>query len=109
VYPVQIDVKPRILSTPIDLDDASASIELALKVASYFEVSASGAHEIAYEVATAVTLWRTIATGLGLSTSQIDRIASAFEHPEIQKALAGKPIISPKPTSKGRRKPTARP
>jgi serine/threonine-protein kinase HipA len=105
--PVPIDIKPRILSTTIDLDDASASIELALQVASYFEVSASDAHQIAYEVATTVTSWRTIAAGLGLSTSQIERMASAFEHPEIQKALAGKPIISPKPASKGRRKPTA--
>jgi serine/threonine-protein kinase HipA len=106
--PVPIDIKPRVLSTAIDLDDATASLELALEVASYFEVSMEEAHQIAYEVATAVTSWRSIAAELGLTASQVDRMASAFDHPEIQKALAGKPIISPKAGSKGKRKLPAR-
>lgn len=102
--PVPIDIKPRLLSTAIDLDDATASLELALQVASYFEISKEDAHQIAFEVGTAVTSWRSVAAELGLTTSQVDRMASAFEHAELQKAVAGKSVISPKYTSKGKRK-----
>lgn len=35
--PVPIDISPRVLSTAIDLDDASASVDLALQVAGYLE------------------------------------------------------------------------
>ena len=106
--PVPIDIKPRVLSTAIDLDDANASLELALEVASYFEVGKEDAHQIAFEVGTAVTSWRSIASELGLTASQVDRMASAFEHSELQKALAGKAVISPKSTSKSKRKSPAR-
>src|SRR5437879_10812943 len=34
--PVPIDIKPRILSTAIDLDNRAASLELAFEVAGYF-------------------------------------------------------------------------
>lgn len=98
--PVPMDIKPRVLSTAIDLDNATASLELALQVASYFEISAEDAYQIAYEVGTAVTLWRSVAADLGLTTSQIDRMSSAFEHTELEKALTGKPITSPKTASK---------
>jgi serine/threonine-protein kinase HipA len=100
--PVPVDIKPRVLSTAIDLDDSTASLELALQVASYFEISEDDAHQIAYEVGTAVSSWRAVAAGLGLTASQIDRMASAFEHAEMKKALADKPIASPK-SSKSRR------
>ena len=33
---VPIDVKPRVLSSAIDLDDPSASLELTLSIADYF-------------------------------------------------------------------------
>jgi serine/threonine-protein kinase HipA len=45
--PVPIDIKPRILTTAIDLDDGAASLKLALKVASYFELGEGEAHKIA--------------------------------------------------------------
>jgi serine/threonine-protein kinase HipA len=101
--PVPIDIKPRVLSTAIDLDDATASLELALHVAPYFELSKEDAHQIAYEVATAASSWRSVAADLGLTAIQIERMSSAFEHGEIQKALAGTPIISAKTTSKSKR------
>ncbi|CAN5658163.1 hypothetical protein BH10CYA1_BH10CYA1_56070 [soil metagenome] len=102
--PVPIDIKPRMLSTAIDLDDTTASLELALQVASYFELSEADAHQIAYEVGTAVTAWRSVAADLNLSARQIDRMASAFEHADIQKATANKPIISSKTATKNKRK-----
>ena len=39
--PVPIDIKPRVLTTAINEDDGTASLELALSVAEYFEVDAS--------------------------------------------------------------------
>jgi serine/threonine-protein kinase HipA len=106
--PVPIDIKPRVLSTAIDLDDATASLELALQVASYFEVSENDAHKIAYEVGTAVSAWRSVAAGFGLTASQIDRMSSAFDHADVQKATARKPVISPKTATKNKRRHPAR-
>lgn len=89
--PVPIDLKPRVLSTAIDLDDATASLDLALEVAYYFEISNDDARQIAFEVGAAVKAWRSIAKNLNLAASQIERMASAFEHGDVQKALGGKP------------------
>src|SRR5580692_5798358 len=36
--PVPVDIKPRVLSTAIDLDDQTASLDVALSVADYFEL-----------------------------------------------------------------------
>lgn len=86
--PVPVDIKPRVLSTAIDLDDATASLELALDVASYFELDAAEARRIAGEVGQAVGAWRKVALRVGLSSGQIDRMASAFEHDDLWAALA---------------------
>ena len=37
--PVPVDIKPRVLSTAIDLGDCTASLKLAYDVASYFELT----------------------------------------------------------------------
>ena len=87
--PVPVDIKPRVLATTIDLDDGTASLDLALDVAGYFELGDAEARKIANEVGEAVGSWRAVATRLGLSTGQIDRIASAFEHADLLAALAG--------------------
>jgi serine/threonine-protein kinase HipA len=78
--PVPTDIKPRILSTAINLDDGTASLDLALEVASYFELSPAKAREIAAEVSRATKKWRAEALTLGLTKAEIDRMASAFEH-----------------------------
>lgn len=78
--PVPVDIKPRVLSTAIDLDNHAASLNLALSVADYFELGTDEARRIAVEVGTAVSLWRKEATALGLAKPDIDRMASAFEH-----------------------------
>ncbi|MBX9693382.1 MAG: HipA domain-containing protein, partial [Cyanobacteria bacterium] len=85
--PVPIDIKPRVLSTAIDLDDASASLELAFQVSPYFEIDLEEARQTAYEVGTAVSSWRKVASELGLASNQIDRMSSAFEHSELEEAL----------------------
>lgn len=86
--PVPTDIKPRILSTAIDLDDATASLELALEVASYFELGPDQARQIAAQVGQAVVRWRLEAAALGLCPAEINRLASAFEHEDLKAALA---------------------
>jgi len=49
--PVPLDVRPHVLSTAIDLDDTTASLDLAFEVADYFGLSSSQARSVANEVA----------------------------------------------------------
>ena len=86
--PVPTDIKPRVLSTTIDLDNGTASLKLALEVASYFELGEAEARRIAGQTGQAVATWRKHAAKLGLTTTEIDRMASAFEHEDLQAALA---------------------
>lgn len=86
--PVPTDIKPRILTTAIDLDDGSASLDLAMSVVGYFELDEGKARVIAAEVGKAVTTWREEAARLGLSQAEIDRMASAFEHEDLKAALS---------------------
>jgi serine/threonine-protein kinase HipA len=81
------DIKPRVLSTAIDLGDATASLDLAFQVAPYFELPAEQAIRIAGEVGTAVSDWRNVANSLGLTTIEIERMASAFEHADLKRAV----------------------
>jgi serine/threonine-protein kinase HipA len=77
--PVPADIKPRVLSTAIDWVDASASIDLALEVARYFDLDNLQAKQILKEVSVATALWRKEAAKLRLKKSEIDRMASAFQ------------------------------
>jgi serine/threonine-protein kinase HipA len=86
--PVPTDIRPRILSTAIDLDDSTASLRLALQVAGYFELDEPESQRIAGQVGAAVALWRKVAVNLSLTSPEIDRMASAFEHDDLKAALA---------------------
>ena len=78
--PVPIDIKPRILTTAINLDDGTASISLAMEVAEYFELDLKDARQIVSKVKKAVATWRQEAAKLDLTADEINRMASAFEH-----------------------------
>ena len=69
--------------TAITEDDNTASLALAFEVAGYFEISTTRAREIAAEVAAVVSTW---AQGKrrGISRQEIDRMASAFEHRDLE-------------------------
>jgi serine/threonine-protein kinase HipA len=84
--PVPVDVKPRVLSTSIDPDDPSASIDLAFDVADYFGLKDKEARGIAAEIAAVVSDWKQVAEKTGLTRAEIDRMASAFEHDDLDKA-----------------------
>jgi serine/threonine-protein kinase HipA len=88
--PVPTDIKPRVLTTTIDLEDGTASLKLAYDVASYFELTSDEARTIAREVGKTVASWRKEAEKLGLNKNEIDRMASAFEHDDLKTALDGK-------------------
>ena len=85
--PTPADLKPRFLSTAIDLDDTQASIKLAVETAPYYDLSPSDACRIAKELAERIGRWRDVATRLGLARPAIERMASAFEHADQAIAL----------------------
>jgi len=85
--PVPVDVKPRILSMMIDDRDNSASFDLAIEVGAYFGLENNEMRVIAGEVAGAVSTWRDEAKRLGISSEEINRMATAFEHDELKHAL----------------------
>jgi len=86
--PVPVDIRPRVLATTIDIDDGTASLDLALSVAGYFELDNAEAREIAAEVGLAVRSWREEAARVKIAPGEIDRMASAFEHDDLREALA---------------------
>jgi len=89
VPPDPADIKPRILTTAINEDDTTASLQVALDTANYFGLAAKNARPIAAEVGAAVERWRNEAETVGLTKSQTDRMASAFEHEDLALALKG--------------------
>ena len=84
--PVPVDIKPRILTTAINEDDGTASLELALSVAEYFELEKDKAKAIAAQVGKAVSTWRDVAAKHGIGKTEIDRMGSAFEHDDLKQA-----------------------
>ncbi|MEP6496186.1 MAG: HipA domain-containing protein [bacterium] len=87
--PVPVDIRPRVLSTPIAIDlDPTASIDLAIDVAEFFDLTPHRARAIAADVASATRQWRDVAMGFGIRRQEIDRMESAFEHADLTRALA---------------------
>jgi len=86
--PVPTDIKARQLSLAIDEEDTTASFELAMETAPYYRLTDEQARTIAREVAAAVSDWRQEAARAGLTSNQIGRMASAFEHDDLKKAMA---------------------
>jgi serine/threonine-protein kinase HipA len=57
-------------------------------VADYFGLNLPAAQDIIREVGQAVAGWRAVATAVGARSSEINRMASAFEHEDLTKARA---------------------
>ncbi|KXV48381.1 phosphatidylinositol kinase, partial [Gluconobacter albidus] len=85
--PVPSDIKARVLSTHIDLDDGTCSLDLLEAASGYFELSLGQARSIIRDVATVTANWRNVAKAAGARGSEINRMASAFEHTELRHAL----------------------
>jgi len=85
--PVPVDLKARILTTNIDLDEGTCSIGLLESASGFFGLTLQQARMIIKQVADATSTWRIVAKALGVSGSEIERMASAFEHDELRLAL----------------------
>jgi len=86
--PVPTDLKARVLTTNIDLDEGTCSIELLEAAAGYFGLGVEPARSIIREVAKVTATWRQIAQRVGARAPEITRMASAFEHDDLKHALA---------------------
>lgn len=85
--PVPAEIRQRILTTNINLDDGTCDIDLVTSVAEYFNLSAAGARAIIKEVAAVTATWRVVAATFEARPAEIRRMASAFEHDDLTKAL----------------------
>jgi serine/threonine-protein kinase HipA len=86
--PVATDLKERVLTTKIDLDEGTCSIDLLEAALAYYAVTLVKARVIIKQVARATALWRDAGKELGARAAEISRMASAFEYTELQQALA---------------------
>lgn len=86
--PMPVDVKTRHHALTLDETDDASSLDTAFSVIGYFGLSADAARVIATEVGSAVLAWRDVAAARGLNSAQIERMASAFEHEDLAKAIA---------------------
>ena len=85
--PVPADLKARLLTTNIDLEESTCSVDLLEASAEYFALSLPEARSILKEVALATSSWRSVAKEVGANGKEIHRMASAFEHEALQQAL----------------------
>lgn len=85
--PTPVDVKARILTTNIDLDEGTCSVELLQETAGYFGLGDRQSCAIIREVAEVTRTWQAVAAEVGARRAEITRMASAFEHEDLQAAL----------------------
>ena len=86
INPTPVEIKPRILTTAIDYENRTASLDLAMEIIKEFRLSKNQAFNIIRDVVSAVKQWHKVASGLGLSKKECDYMASAFEHEDMAKA-----------------------
>lgn len=78
------EVGPKQLSTAIDYDDPTASIDLLMNVAEHFRLGADEASSILAQVSEATARWRATARDAGLEPAAIEGMSSAFEHEQAE-------------------------
>ena len=86
--PTPNDVRQRILTTNISLDEGTCDLDLVLSVSEYFGLGLAAARVIVKEVAAATATWREVAEAIDARPGEIHRMKSAFEHGDLIKALA---------------------
>lgn len=86
--PTPVDVRPRILSTNITLDEATCDLDLVFSSAEFFSLALKDARQIVRDVGKITETWREVATAAGAPKPEIQRMATAFEHDDLHRALA---------------------
>ena len=82
INPTPLEIAPHILTTSIDFNDHTASLETAMRVAKEFRLKKEEALLIIKEVVSSVKQWRQVASKFGLSKQECDRMSSAFVYEE---------------------------
>ena len=82
------DLKARVLTTNIDLDEGTCSLDLLEAASEFFGLTLPQARSIIKEIATVTATWRDAAKAVGARSAEINRMASAFEHDDLKRALA---------------------
>lgn len=77
---------PKHLSTAVNLDDTTASIDALMGVVEHFRLGGDTARGVLREVADATRRWRTAADEAGLDRTAIEQMAPAFEHAQAVRA-----------------------
>ena len=88
INPTPTDLKARVLTTNIDLDEGTCSIDLLEEAAEYFGLGLKPARAILKEVASATAAWQEVAGEAGARASEITRMASACEQDDLERARA---------------------
>lgn len=86
--PVPTDLKARMLTTNIDLDEGTCSLDLLEAASEFFTLTLAQARTIIKEVATVTVTWRDTAKAVGARPAEINRMTRAFEHDDLKRALA---------------------
>ncbi len=86
--PVPTDIKARVLTTNIDLDEGTCSIDLLEAASEFFAMNLKQARAVIKDVATVTATWQDVARTAGARPVEINRMASAFEHDDLKRALA---------------------
>ncbi|MFH2008137.1 MAG: type II toxin-antitoxin system HipA family toxin [bacterium] len=85
--PIPTDVRPRIHALALDDQSPRSSLQTLLDVAGYMGLDPADAEEIVGQAARATSGWRRAARAVGLDRAQVERMASAFEHADLDLAL----------------------
>lgn len=83
--PVPTDLKARVLTTNIDLDEGTCSIDLLEAASEYFGLTLDQARGIINEGAIVTAIWRDTAKAVGARSAEV---ASAFEHDDLKRGLS---------------------
>ncbi len=86
--PVPTDVRARVLTTNADLDEGTCSLICWKKLPGSSPSRSPRLARSIKEVATSTATWRETANAAGARSAEINRMASAFEHDDLQRALA---------------------
>ena len=86
--PVPTDLRARVLTTNIDLDEGTCSLDLLESASGFFALTLAQARSVIKDVATVTARWRDTAREADARGAETDRMASAFEHDELRRALA---------------------
>lgn len=76
------------LTTNINLDEGTCSLDLLEAASEFFALTLPQARAIVKEVATVTATWRDTAKAVSARSTEINRMASAFEHDDLKRALA---------------------